>query len=130
MFSKIAPILSASKKRDDAFENKVRRPPNEYLFSAGSDGIFALAGSQVFPAALPAFRHLSPLASAARKCYNRLMNIPSDPVMMLSALNMLLRDCYPSLAELCAAEGLDKSAVETALAAIDYRYDPEANQFV
>ena len=91
---------------------------------------FALAGSQVFPAALPAFRHLSPLASAARKCYNRLMNIPSDPVMMLSALNMLLRDRYPSLAELCAAEGLDKSAVETALAAIDYRYDPEANQFV
>ena len=29
--------------------------------------------------------------------------------MMLSALNMLLRDRYPSLAELCAAEGLDKS---------------------
>ena len=58
------------------------------------------------------------------------MNIPSDPVMMLSALNMLLRDRYPSLAELCSAEGLDKSAVETALAAIDYRYDPEANQFV
>ena len=58
------------------------------------------------------------------------MNIPSDPVMMLSALNMLLRDRYPSLAELCAAEGLDKSAVETALAAIDYRYDPALNQFV
>lgn len=50
--------------------------------------------------------------------------------MMLSALNMLLRDRYPSLAELCAAEGLDKAAVETALAAIDYRYDPARNQFV
>lgn len=50
--------------------------------------------------------------------------------MMLSALNMLLRDRYPSLAELCAAEGLDKAAVETALAAIDYRYDPALNQFV
>ena len=62
--------------------------------------------------------------------YNAIMNIPSDPVMMLSAVNMLLRDRYPSLAELCAAEGLDKAAVETALAAIDYRYDPARNQFV
>lgn len=50
--------------------------------------------------------------------------------MMLSALNMLLRDRYPSLSELCSAEGLDKAAVETALAAIDYRYDPALNQFV
>ena len=63
-------------------------------------------------------------------CYNSDMNIPSDPVMLLSAVNMLLRDRYPSLDELCAAEGLDKEAIEATLASIDYRYDPEANQFV
>ena len=119
-----------NENHDDAFKSKAALPPNKYLFAAGSDGVFALANLQVLNAALLVMRLARPLASAARKCYNRLMNIPSDPVMMLSALNMLLRDRYPSLAELCAAEGLDKSAVETALAAIDYRYDPEANQFV
>ena len=103
-------------------------PPNKYLFSASSDCILHL---QTYKSSTRLVMRLArPLASAARKCYNRLMNIPSDPVMMLSAVNMLLRDRYPSLAELCAAEGLDKSAVEAALAAIDYRYDPEANQFV
>ena len=105
-------------------------PPTKYLFSADSDGNFAIADLQVLNAALLVIRLARPLASTARKCYNRLMNIPSNPVMMLSAVNMLLRDRYPSLAELCAAEGLDKTAVETALAAIDYRYNPEANQFI
>ena len=49
---------------------------------------------------------------------------------MLSTINMLLRDRYSSLDELCAAEGVDKAEIERALAAVDYRYDGESNQFV
>ena len=115
--------MTPSKTRSEDRRTNTSSPPARTAF-------LRLRAPKFFPAALPAFQHLSPLASAARKCYNRLMNIPSDPVMLLSALNMLLRDRYPSLSELCYAEGLDKSAVETALAAIDYRYDAAANQFV
>ncbi len=57
------------------------------------------------------------------------MNIPKDPVMLLSYLNTQLRDFYPSLAELCSALGLDQASLEAALQAIDYRYDPQRNQF-
>ncbi|MGN1246780.1 MAG: DUF4250 domain-containing protein, partial [Muribaculaceae bacterium] len=30
-------------------------------------------------------------------------NLPKDPMMLMSFINMKLRDCYPSLDELCAA---------------------------
>lgn len=56
-------------------------------------------------------------------------HIPKDPVMLLSYLNTQLRDFYSSLEELCQALGLEKDAVEASLAAIDYHYDPERNQF-
>lgn len=57
------------------------------------------------------------------------MNIPKDPVMLLSYLNTQLRDFYPSLEELCQTLELDKAAIEAALGAIDYHYDPQRNQF-
>ena len=41
-FAQGEPMLFGKQKRDDAFENKVRRPPNKYLFAADSDGIFRL----------------------------------------------------------------------------------------
>lgn len=55
---------------------------------------------------------------------------PKDPAMLLSWINTQLRDFYPSLTELCAAENLDREAVEAALSSIDYAYDSATNQFI
>lgn len=56
--------------------------------------------------------------------------IPKDPVMLLSFINLKLRDFYSSLDALC--EDLDVDAVEItdSLAGIDYHYDAQRNQFV
>ena len=56
--------------------------------------------------------------------------IPKDPVMLLSFLNMKLRDFYSDLSALC--EDLDVSEVEIKekLATIGYVYDADRNQFV
>lgn len=56
--------------------------------------------------------------------------IPKDPVMLLSFLNLKLRDYYPSFEALC--EDLDINAAETEekLKAIGYVYDKSRNQFV
>uniref|UniRef100_I5ATK2 DUF4250 domain-containing protein n=1 Tax=Eubacterium cellulosolvens (strain ATCC 43171 / JCM 9499 / 6) TaxID=633697 RepID=I5ATK2_EUBC6 len=54
---------------------------------------------------------------------------PKDPAMLLSFVNMRLRDEYENLDELCAALNLDKTEITEKLAAIDYHYDTESNQF-
>ncbi len=56
-------------------------------------------------------------------------NIPKDPVMLLSFINLKLRDCYSSLDELCAAEGIDKEDLVLKLSTIDYSYDGATNRF-
>ena len=56
--------------------------------------------------------------------------LPKDPVMLLSFLNLKLRDFYPSLDVLCDDLDLDKGEIEAKLAAIDYHYDGERNQFI
>ena len=56
--------------------------------------------------------------------------LPKDPAILLSYVNTKLRDEFPSLAELCAALDADRTALETALAGLDYCYSPERNQFV
>lgn len=55
--------------------------------------------------------------------------IPKDPVILLSFINTKLRDEFSSLSELCAALDTDETAVREALAALDYHYDPNHNQF-
>lgn len=56
--------------------------------------------------------------------------LPKDPVILLSFLNTKLRDEYSSLAELCAALDADEAAVQETMAVLDYRYNPDRNQFV
>lgn len=56
--------------------------------------------------------------------------IPKDAAMLLSFLNLKLRDFYPSLDAFCEDTGEDKKAIEEKLAALDYHYDEEKNQFV
>lgn len=58
------------------------------------------------------------------------MNLPKDPVMLLSYVNTQLRDNYPSLEELCAAAGIDEEELLQTLAGIDYTYDAEQNRFL
>lgn len=58
------------------------------------------------------------------------MNLPKDPVMLLSYVNTQLRDHYPTLEELAGACMTDAAAITEALAAIDYHYDETRNQFV
>ena len=58
------------------------------------------------------------------------MNIPKDPVILLSYINTQLRDFFPSLDELCSSLSLDKDALIKALKTIDYSYDINKNQFV
>ena len=56
--------------------------------------------------------------------------LPRDPYILLSFINTKLRDEYPSLSGLCAALDADEGEITAALAALDYRYDPETNRFV
>lgn len=55
--------------------------------------------------------------------------IPRDPVMLLSFVNLKLRDYYPCLDRLCEELQIDKEELEAKLAGIDYRYDSAVNQF-
>lgn len=57
------------------------------------------------------------------------MNIPNDPVMLYSFLNTKLRDFYESFDALCEDMNLDKEAILSKLASMDFHYDKEKNQF-
>ena len=59
-----------------------------------------------------------------------MVNIPKDPVMLLSYINTQLRDNYSDMDELCRSLCLDRKDVDEKLASIDYEYDPEKNQYV
>ncbi len=56
--------------------------------------------------------------------------IPKDPAMLLSFVNLKLRDFYDSLDALCEDLGADGQEIADRLASIDYHYDAERNQFV
>ena len=57
------------------------------------------------------------------------MNIPNDPVILLSYLNTQLRDSYPSLEEFCKTNDLDAQSIVSKLSAIGYAYDAAQNRF-
>ena len=56
--------------------------------------------------------------------------IPKAPVMLLSFVNLKLRDFYSSLDALCDDLDVDKKDIVDKLSAIDYHYDEQRNQFV
>jgi hypothetical protein len=56
--------------------------------------------------------------------------VPKDPAMLLSYVNLKLRDYYGSLDALCEDLDLDRQEIADRLAGIDYHYDEERNQFV
>lgn len=56
-------------------------------------------------------------------------NLPSDPAMLLSFINMKLRDQYSTFDELCASMDIDSKIITDKLASIGYEYVPAQNQF-
>ena len=56
--------------------------------------------------------------------------IPNDPVMLLSFVNLKLRDYYGSLEALCEDLDGDMETLKEKLKGIQYFYDEEKNQFV
>ena len=48
------------------------------------------------------------------------MELPKDPVMLLSVINTELRDKYPSLDALCEDREITKTSITDTLKVIDY----------
>lgn len=57
-------------------------------------------------------------------------NLPKDPMILFSVLNMKLRDFYPSLDALCEDLDEDKQAIIEIMAAAGFRYSAEHNAFM
>ena len=57
------------------------------------------------------------------------MNIPNDAAMLLSFVNLKLRDYYKSLDDFCLDAGISKEEIIDQLKSIDYEYDINTNQF-
>ncbi len=56
--------------------------------------------------------------------------IPQDPAMLLSFINMKLRNDYPNLHSLCEDMDADEEEICKKLAQIGYTYSPEQNRFL
>ncbi len=55
--------------------------------------------------------------------------IPQDPIMLLSFINMKLRDSYENFDALCEGIDADKEEIEKKLNGIGYHYDSAQNAF-
>lgn len=55
--------------------------------------------------------------------------LPKDPIMLLSIVNMKLRDFYSSIDALCDDLDEDKTEIVDILEKAGYTYDPESNAF-
>ena len=57
------------------------------------------------------------------------MNLPKDPVILLSVINTLLRDKYKSFDELCDDYNIKESEITSKLNLLGYSYNDKLNQF-
>lgn len=58
------------------------------------------------------------------------MALPKDPFILLSVINMKLRDFYPDLDVLCDDMDEDKNEITESMAKVGYHYDTRRNAFV
>lgn len=56
--------------------------------------------------------------------------IPKDPIMLLSFMNLKLRDHYSSLESLCDDLDISEQELIEKLAGAGYHYHKESNQFI
>ncbi len=57
------------------------------------------------------------------------MNIPKDPIILLSFVNTKLRDEYSTLEEFCKGHDLDVESLKKKLEEIGFEYNAELKQF-
>ena len=57
------------------------------------------------------------------------MELPEDPMMLFSMVNMKLRDFYSSLDELCEDMNVDKDSLIRKLNSVGFEYSQENNKF-
>ncbi len=57
------------------------------------------------------------------------MNLPSDPFMLVSVINMKLRDFYKNLDDLCSDMGINKTELCNRLNLAGFEYDEKNNKF-
>ena len=57
------------------------------------------------------------------------MELPKDPMMLFSFINMKLRDFYPSLDALCEDLNINKSEIVNRLKEVGFEYNQEQNKF-
>lgn len=57
------------------------------------------------------------------------MELPLDPIMLLSFINMKLRDFYPTLDMLCDDMNIDRTELEKKLNEAGFEYNEDLNKF-
>lgn len=57
------------------------------------------------------------------------MELPEDPMMLFSVINMKLRDCYSSLDKLCDDLDVNKETLIKKLQTVGFEYSTEHNKF-
>lgn len=57
------------------------------------------------------------------------MNLPNDPIMLMSVINTKLRDSFSSLDELAKTLCIDKDALVEKLEKAGFKYNEQTNQF-
>ena len=58
------------------------------------------------------------------------MQLPNDPIMLMSVINLKLRDFYSNLDDMCDDMELERKTIEDKLSLIGYKYSEERNQFI
>jgi len=58
------------------------------------------------------------------------MDLPKDPIMLYSIINLKLRDYYSNLDALCEDLDVDKEELVKKLGAVGFEYNKETNQFM
>ena len=58
-----------------------------------------------------------------------MMNLPNDPMMLMSVINMKLRDFYEDLDALCDDLDINRQELEDRLGNAGFEYSSENNRF-
>ncbi len=58
------------------------------------------------------------------------LNVPNNPMMLLSFINTKLRDEEMTLSQLCYDLEINEEEINTKLNMIDYYYDKKLNRFL
>ena len=63
-----------------------------------------------------------------QKNLSKMDEFPKDPAILMSFINMKLRDFYSNLDELCDDLNIDRQELDDYLAANNLEYNPELNK--